>query len=114
LLAAQGAGVIFVPRATPAASWDRWRLVLRANAVTSAAWIVTVNRPPEGDPSPIGGPSAVISPTGDVIAESARGVLIATLDREAVDQARKAYPGYLDHQPEVHGRGWTALGKSSE
>jgi len=110
LLAAQGAGVIFVPRATPETSWNRWRLVLRANAVTSAAWVVTVNRPPEGDPSPIGGPSAVISPTGEMVGESTHGVLIATLDQKAVDQARKAYPGYLDHQPEVHGKGWSALG----
>lgn len=110
LLAAQGAGVVFVPRATPEASWDRWRLVLRANAVTAAAWVVTVNRPPEGDPSPIGGPSAVISPTGEVVGESSRGVLIATLESDAVEQARKEYPGYLDHQPEIHGRGWADLG----
>lgn len=109
LLAAQGAAVIFVPRATPAASWDRWSLVLRADAITSAAWIVTVNRPPEGDPSPIGGPSAVISPTGEIVAESATGMLIVDLDQETVDQARQAYPGYLDHQPAVHGRGWSSL-----
>jgi predicted amidohydrolase len=111
LLAAQGAAVIFVPRATPEASWDRWRLVLTADAVTSAAWIVTVNRPPEGDPSPIGGPSAVISPTGAVVAESRGGVLIAELDQQTVDRARADYPGYLDFQPGVHARGWSNLAK---
>lgn len=111
LLAAQGAAVIVVPRATPEASWDRWRLVLSADAVTSAAWVVTVNRPPEGDPSPIGGPSAVISPTGAVVAESRNGMLIATLDQQAVDRARADYPGYLDFQPEIHARGWGDLAK---
>jgi predicted amidohydrolase len=105
-LAARGASVIIVPRATPEASWARWRLVLSADAVTSAAWLVTVNRPAEGRPSPIGGPSAVISPTGTVVAESSEGLLISVLEQQAVDRARAGYPGYLDFQPAVHARGW--------
>jgi predicted amidohydrolase len=109
LLAAQGAAAIFVPRATPESSWERWRLVLRADAVTSGLWIVTANRPAEGRPSPIGGPSAVIAPDGAVVAESTDPILIATIDGAAVFRARRDYPGYLDFQPEVHGRGWLAL-----
>ncbi|UCG75417.1 MAG: carbon-nitrogen hydrolase family protein, partial [Gemmatimonadota bacterium] len=35
LLAALGAEAIFAPRATPRESYARWRMVLRANAVTS-------------------------------------------------------------------------------
>jgi predicted amidohydrolase len=112
LLAAQGAALIIVPRATPAASWARWRMVLRADAVTSAAWLVTVNRPTEGDPSPIGGPSAVISPTGEIVDEADSGIVISTLDREAVDRARRDYPGYLDYRPEVHGSAWTELSEA--
>lgn len=109
LLAAQGAAVIFVPRATPEASWERWRLVLRADAVTSGAWVVTANRPAEGDPSLIGGPSAVIAPDGSVVRESSDAILTATIDAAAVVRARRSYPGYLEYHPEVHARGWSAL-----
>ncbi len=109
LLAAQGAGAIFVPRATPAASWDRWRLVLRADAVTSACWVVTVNRPPVGNPSPIGGPSAVIAPDGEIRCETTKRMAVVELDGEAVARARNDYPGYLDFHPEVHMQGWAGV-----
>jgi predicted amidohydrolase len=109
ILAAGGAAVVVVPRATPAASWPRWRLVLRADAVTSALWVVTVNRPPEGEPSPIGGPSAVIAPDGEVLVETTDPITVVELDGAAVARARAGDPGYLDVRATVHARGWTAL-----
>lgn len=109
LLAAQGVGAIFVPRATPAASWPRWRMVLRADAVTSAAYVVTVNRPPSVESSSIGGPSAVMGPDGEIMIETTENLAVVQLDSEAVSNARKAYPGYLEFQPEVHERGWKAV-----
>ena len=113
LLAAQGAAVIVVPRATPAASWDRWRMVLRADAVTSAAWLVTVNRPPAGEPLPPDGPSAVIAPDGRVVAETTDHMAVVQLDGAAVVRARSDYPGYLDFQPEVHRKGWATVSSRS-
>jgi predicted amidohydrolase len=111
LLAAQGAAVIFVPRATPAASWQRWKLILRANAVTSGAWVVTVNRPPLADvDSPIGGPSAAIAPDGEVACETTDTMAIVDLDSGSVARARNDYPGYLDFHPKVHASGWQKLG----
>lgn len=107
-MAAQGAGAIFVPRATPAASWDRWRLVLRADAVTSACWVVTVNRPAV-DGFPIGGPSAAIAPDGEIICETSDAMTVVKLDGESVVEARNDYPGYLGYHPEVHGKGWLSL-----
>ncbi len=109
LLAAQGVGAIFVPRATPAETWPRWRLILRADAVTAAAYVVTVNRPSSGESSPIGGPSAVMSPSGEVITETTEPIAVVRLDSEAVARARADYPGYLSFHPEVHERGWKAL-----
>ena len=109
LLAAQGVGAIFVPRATPAESWPRWRLVLRADAVTSAAYVVTVNRPSSGESSPIGGPSAVMGPDGKVMIETTEPMAVVRLDPEAVARARGAYPGYLDFHPDVHERGWKTV-----
>lgn len=109
LLAAQGVGAIFVPRATPVESWRRWRMVLRANAVTSAAYVVTVNRPPFGESSPIGGPSAVFGPDGEVVIETTEPVAVVRLDTEAPTRAREAYPGYLAFHPDVHEKGWRTI-----
>lgn len=109
LLAAQGVGAIFVPRATPAESWSRWRLVLRANAVTTAAYVVTVNRPPFGESSPIGGPSAVFGPSGEVVLETTDFMAVVRLDIQSTTRARDAYPGYLAFHPDVHEKGWKAL-----
>ena len=109
ILAARGAAVIFVPRATPAASWDRWRLVLRADAVTAATWVVTVNRPPSGEVLPPDGPSAVIAPNGSVVIETTDPLAIVELDAEAVSQARRDYPGYLKFFPDVYQRAWAAV-----
>jgi predicted amidohydrolase len=109
LLAAQGVGAIFVPRATPVESWPRWRMVLRANAVTAAAYVVTVNRPPFGESSPIGGPSAVFDPGGEVVIETTDPMAVVRLDTEAPIRAREAYPGYLAFHPGVHEKGWKAV-----
>jgi len=108
LLGAQGAGAILVPRATPAETWPRWRLVLRADAVTSAAYVVTVNRPSSRATSAVGGPSAAIGPDGEVIVETTDPLAVVALDPEALSRARADYPGYLSYHPEVHGRGWNA------
>ena len=109
LLAAQGVGAIFVPRATPVESWPRWRMVLRANAVTAAAYVVTVNRPPVGESSPIGGPTAVFDPDGEVVIETTDPVAVVRLDSEAPIRAREAYPGYLAFHPGVHEKGWKGV-----
>jgi predicted amidohydrolase len=109
LLAAQGVGAIIVPRATPAETWPRWRMVLRADAVTSAAYVVTVNRPSSGSSSPTGGPSAVVGPDGGVIIETTESLVVVTLDPALVARAREAYPGYLDFHPGVHEKGWHSV-----
>lgn len=41
LLGAMGAEVIVIPRATEGASWDRWRPVMIANALTSCAYVTS-------------------------------------------------------------------------
>jgi N-carbamoylputrescine amidase len=108
LLAAQGAAVILVPRATPATSWARWRLVLGAAAVTSAAWVVSVNRRAEGGSSLIGGPSVVIAPDGELRLEATDGIAVIRLDGATVARARADYPGYLEFPARVYARGWQA------
>ena len=44
LLAAQGAEAVIVPRATERKTWERWRTVFIANALTSCCYVLSVNR----------------------------------------------------------------------
>ncbi len=105
-LAAMGAEVILVPRATPVESYPRWRLVLRADAVTSCATVVSVNRPGARPGGVIGGPSMVADPAGEVLLETTDPVAVVTLEKAALEHARSQYPGYLDVRADVYERAW--------
>ena len=105
-LAAMGADVVLIPRATPAETWARWRLVLRAAALTSCAYVISVNRPGKRSGGVIGGPSVVTAPTGDVLLETTDPVAAVTLERSALEAARGEYPGYLDVRADVYGDAW--------
>lgn len=109
LLAAQGAEVVFAPRATPPGSYDRWRIVLKANAVMSGTYVISVNRPRPEHGASIGGPSIAISPSGAVIAETQATVTIVDLSRNVVEQAGSAYPGYLARFPGLYSDAWSHL-----
>ena len=45
LLAAQGAAAVLIPRATEEATYQRWKVVFRANALTNSCYVLSVNRP---------------------------------------------------------------------
>ena len=113
-LAAMGAEAILLPRATPAETYARWRLVLRANAVTSCAYVVSVNRPGTRSQGVIGGSSMVAGPAGDVLIETTDPVATVTLERSVLARARKNYPGYLDVRPKVYERAWRQARKGSK
>ncbi|MDH3270048.1 MAG: carbon-nitrogen hydrolase family protein [Gemmatimonadota bacterium] len=114
LLAARHAEVVCAPRATPPETYDRWRLVLRANAITSGCWVVSANRPRPEHGASIGGPSVVISPSGDVIAETTDPLHTVTLDRSSVISARAEYPGYLGRFPDLYARSWSAVADDAQ
>jgi len=105
-LGAMGAEVLLVPRATPPETWARWELVLRANAVTSCAYVISVNRAGTRSGGVIGGPSVAIGPNGDVLLETVEPVAVVTLGRGALDAARGDYPGYLDVRSPVYEDAW--------
>jgi N-carbamoylputrescine amidase len=113
ILAAMGAEVLLCPRATEAATFDRWRLMLRANAMAGACWVISVTRPRPEFGVPLGGPSVAIGPDGDVIEETLDTVAIVEVDHARVAGARGRYPGYLAVRPEVYARGW-AQARASE
>jgi predicted amidohydrolase len=109
LLAAQGAEVVLAPRATPPETWERWRTVLRANAIMAGAYVVSVNRPRPERGASIGGPSIAIAPTGEVLVESTDPVSTVELSRADVDEARRDYPGYLERFPALYAESWNRL-----
>ena len=114
LLGAMGAIAILNPRSTQAITYERWKLVFRANALTSTAYVLSVNRPGPELGVDIGGPSIAVDPNGDVLAESTDQVLTVDLDERIIKAARKRYPGYLAHFPAIYARGWAGLNPRDE
>ena len=111
-LYAQGAEAIVVPRATEPGSYPRWRLVFQSVALTIAAWVVSVNRPADAT-VPIGGPSLVVSPAGEIVLETEEPLAVVTVDRAAVARGRESYPGYLPARCKVYADGWRAASQTS-
>lgn len=109
LLAAAGAQVVFAPRATPPATWERWSLILRANALMSGCWLISVNRPRPEHGAPIGGPSVAIDPNGVIVAETTDPLTVVEVDSATVQTAAGQYPGYLKRFPAVYADAWGRL-----
>lgn len=107
-LAAMGAVAILHPRATEAATVERWKLVFRANALTSCAYVLSVNRPRPEQGVALGGPSIAVDPNGDVLVESLDPIVTVTLDAAVIEHARRRYPGYLNTYPDLYARAWAA------
>lgn len=111
LLAAHGAEVILAPRATELATYERWRTVFRANALTSCAFVLSVNRPAPEQDVLIGGASIAVAPDGKVLLETTEPVGVVTLDSAQITKGRIDYPGYLPVRADLYAKGWAAVGR---
>jgi len=109
LLGAMGALATLAPRATERIKYDRWLTVFRANAMTSATYVLSVDRPAPEQGVLLGGPSVAVAPDGATILESTAPIPTVTLKRAAVEQARRDYPGYLPVRAELYARAWSEL-----
>jgi len=112
ILGAQGAMAMLNPRATEEATYQRWKVVFRANAMTSACYVLSVNRPHPEQGVLLGGPSVAIDPRGDVILETTDRMAIVTFDATAVQEARKGYPGYLAIRARVYADAWDEVART--
>jgi len=93
-----GADVLVVPAAWVAGERkvDHWRTLVRARAIENTAYVVAV-----GQPGPrYCGHSMVVDPLGDVLVEAGEGAetLLATLDREVVERARRTNPSLANRR----------------
>jgi predicted amidohydrolase len=112
VLAAQGVAAVLIPRATEERTYPRWKLVFRANALTSACYVISVNRPhPEGGVL-MGGPSLVVEPDGNVALETTEPMAITTLHAARVVEARKGYPGYLPVRARLYADAWDEVART--
>ena len=109
LLAAQGAEAVLIPRASEEATYRRWNLVFRANALTSCCYVLSVNRPDPEDGVLIGGPSVAVDPSGQVVVETTDTIAIVTLESRVVREARAAYPGYLPVRARLYADAWSEI-----
>jgi N-carbamoylputrescine amidase len=112
LLGAAGAMAVLAPRATEERTYQRWKVVFRANALTSCCYILSVNRPHPEEGVLIGGPSIAVDPNGEVLLETTEPIGIVTLDAATVTQARVRYPGYLPVRARLYADAWSAIAGS--
>ena len=106
LLGAQGAEAILIPRASEEATYQAWKIVFRANAVTSCSYVLSVNRPDPEQGVLLGGPSVAVDPNGNVLVETNDQVAIVTLESRVVRAARTDYPGYLPVRARLYADAW--------
>lgn len=111
-LALDGAEIIFVPSnlARYGTDWvpEMWELVLRARAFENGTFVVGVNKAGwEGSLEFFGG-SVVVSPLAGRVIARAGGpgdeLVIATLDLDEVQEARRRLPFPRDRRPSQYGR----------
>jgi N-carbamoylputrescine amidase len=109
LLGAQGVQAILVPRATEERTYQRWKIVFRANALTCCSYVLSVNRPHPEAGVLIGGPSIAVDPNGGVLVETTDKIGIVTLESRVVQAARVAYPGYLPVRARLYADAWREI-----
>jgi predicted amidohydrolase len=109
LLGALGVDAILIPRATEERTYQRWKIVFRANALTSCSYVLSVNRPDPEEGVLIGGPSIAVDPNGNVLLETTDQVAIVTLESRVVSAARTAYPGYLPVRARLYADAWSEI-----
>jgi predicted amidohydrolase len=109
LLGAEGAIAAIIPRASEERTYQRWKLVFRANALTSCLYVLSVNRPAPEEGVLMGGPSVAVDPRGNVVLETTDTIGLVTLDAAAVRKARADYPGYLPVRAALYADAWREI-----
>lgn len=109
LLGALGAEAILIPRATEEKTYQDWKVVFRASALTSAAYVLSVNRPDPEHGVLIGGPSVAIDPNGRAVVETTDRLALVTLDHAVIEAARVDYPGYLPIRAGLYAEAWNEV-----
>ena len=102
-LALNGAEIIFVPIAGtifPKVS------TLDTRALENVLFVVAANKVGEEDGHRYTGGAMIVNPEGKIIAQGGteEEIVMADIDLEDVEKARKAFPYFRDRRPELYGR----------
>jgi 5-aminopentanamidase len=112
LLGAQGTVAILIPRATEERTYQRWKTVFRSNALTSCAYVLSVNRPYPEHGVLIGGPSVAFDPNGELLVETTDRIALVTIEAQIVTDAQRSYPGYLPIRARLYADAWDEIARS--
>ncbi len=115
VLATRGIRLLLVPAAAPGrgtwaggeaggrfASNDAWCRIARATAQLYGVYVALANRVGAEGGVVFGGESLIVAPTGEVLARAAsdaEDLVVAELDLEAVERARRPYAHARDEDP---------------
>lgn len=96
----RGATAFVIPAAWPMARVEHWRLLLRARAIEDQCVVIACNTAGTHARTPMGGHSAVIAPSGEILAEAGpdEAVLSVEVDDDLVSRAREAFPVLADRR----------------
>ena len=96
----RGSELFLIPSAWPMARVEHWRLLLRARAIEDQCFVVAGNTAGTHAGVEMGGHSAVIDPSGVVLAEAGpdEQVLSVEIDTEQVARVREAFPVLADRR----------------
>ncbi len=100
----EGAEIILVTSAWPAARIEHWRVLLRSRAVENQAWIVAANTAGTDAGTRLGGHSAIVAPDGHVVAEGGSDAqdVVAVIDSMQAASIRRELPFLADRRFGVH------------
>lgn len=98
----EGANMVLVPSAWPAARRNHWQLFTTCRAVEEQIVVCGCNAVGTQSGIKLGGFSRVIDPNGKVIVEAndQEGVVSCDIDINTVETARKEFPVLLDRRPQ--------------
>lgn len=104
--ARSGVHAMIIPAAWPSSRITHWELFIRARAVEHQMYVIGVNTIGDTPAGSYNGHSLASDPRGTVIADAGVGetAFSVTLDRESVDQYRKAFPVGRDQNPHLYSR----------
>ncbi|MEO8850566.1 MAG: carbon-nitrogen family hydrolase [Allobranchiibius sp.] len=96
----RGATAFVIPAAWPMPRVEAWRLLLRARAVENQCFVFGCNTAGTHAGTEMGGHSAVIAPTGEVLVEAGpdEQILSIEIDPDAVAVVRESFPVLADRR----------------
>jgi omega-amidase len=99
-----GARLVIVPAQWPTPRIDHWRTLLRARAIENQCFVAGCNRIGSDPDNLFGGASAIVGPWGEVLVEGDTdpALLLAEIDLDKVDEARRRIPILLDRRAECY------------